>query len=70
MSDENHIFKDPNAIIAEAAYRRGFMHGYSQAIDHVEDGDTIQDMLDYINKPLVEWRESRCDREVQPPPKI
>ena len=52
---------------AERSYRRGFMHGFSQAIDAAEKGMTISDMLDYLNNDLTEWRESSADTEKIPP---
>ena len=55
------------AEAAERSYRRGFMHGFSQAIDAAEKGMTISDMLDYLNNDLTEWRESIADTEKMPP---
>ena len=52
---------------AECSYRRGFVHGFSQAIDAAEKGMTISDMLDYLNNDLTEWRESSADTEKMPP---
>lgn len=58
---------DDAAEAAERSYRRGFMHGFSQAIDAAEKGMTISDMLDYLNNDLTEWRESSADTEKMPP---
>ena len=58
---------DDAATAAERSYRRGFMHGFSQAIDAAEKGMTISDMLDYFNNDLTEWRESSADTEKMPP---
>ena len=56
-----------SAEAAERSYRRGFMHGFSQAIDAAEKGMAISDMLDYLNNDLTEWRESSADTEKMPP---
>ena len=55
------------AEASERSYRRGFMHGFSMAIDAAEKGMTIADMLDYLNNDLTEWRESSADSEKMPP---
>ena len=55
------------AEASERSYRRGFMHGFSIAIDAAEKGMTISDMLDYLNNDLTEWRESSADSEKMPP---
>ncbi len=55
------------AEASERSYRRGFMHGFSMAIDAAEKGMTIGDMLDYLNNDLTEWRESSADSEKMPP---
>ena len=58
---------DDAAEAAERSYRRGFVHGFSQAINAAEKGMTISDMLDYLNNDLSEWRESSADTEKMPP---
>ncbi len=55
------------AEASERSYRRGFVHGFSMAIDAAEKCMTISDMLDYLNNDLTEWRESSADREKMPP---
>ena len=55
------------AEASERSYRRGFMHGFSIAIDAAEKGMAISDMLDYLNNNLTEWRESSADSEKMPP---
>lgn len=55
------------AEASERSYRRGFMHGFSIAIDAAEKGMTISDMLNYLNNDLTEWRESSADSEKMPP---
>jgi hypothetical protein len=55
------------AEASERSYRRGFVHGFSMAIDAAEKGMTISDMLDYLNNDLAEWRESSADSEKMPP---
>jgi hypothetical protein len=55
------------AEAAECSYRRGFVHGFSQAIDAAEKCMTISDMIDYLNNDLAEWRQSSADTEKIPP---
>jgi hypothetical protein len=55
------------AEASERSYRRGFVHGFSMAIDAAEKCMTISDMLDYLNNDLAEWRESSADSEKMPP---
>ena len=55
------------AEASERSYRRGFMHGFSMAIDAAEKCMTISDMLDYLNNDLTEWRESSADSQKMPP---
>jgi hypothetical protein len=55
------------ATASEGSYRRGFMHGFTQAIDAVEKGMSLIDMLYYLNNDLIEWRNSSADREKMPP---
>jgi len=55
------------ATASECSYRRGFVHGFSQAIDATENGMTISDMIDYLNNDLAEWRQSSADTEKMPP---
>ena len=51
----------------ERSYRRGFMHGFSRAIDAAERCMTISDMLDYMNNELSQWRESNSSEMTLPP---
>jgi hypothetical protein len=55
------------ATASERSYRRGFMHGFTQAIDAIEKGMSLIDMLRYLNYDLVDWRNSSADREKMPP---
>jgi len=59
---------DMNAPDAsEHAYRRGFIHGYCEALDHLIAGRTKQDMTDHVNTALREWREGDCSQRIDPP---
>ena len=55
------------ATASERSYRRGYVHGFSKAIDAVEKGMSLTDMLDYLNYELGDWRDSSADGEKTPP---
>ncbi len=62
----------------EAAYRRGFYHGWHQALQALEcfgtahcDRDgyaTPDDLKEFLVGPLYEWRYSQHHGRFQPPP--
>lgn len=58
---------DDNAVkAAEAAYRRGYQQGVNQVLDAIEAGFTINEISDWQNGALTEWR-NRKTPGTQPP---
>ncbi|MGB7323296.1 MAG: hypothetical protein WBD31_00385 [Rubripirellula sp.] len=61
---------DPDAHeLSETSYRRGYMGGYSHALDAICDGKTIEDCNSYMNEDLIPWREGDCTKQEVPPMK-
>ncbi|MDA1190209.1 MAG: hypothetical protein O3A46_00835 [Candidatus Poribacteria bacterium] len=58
----------------EAAYRRGYMHGFDTALDFFLNATTIEEVdkrykeaVDFLNNDITEWRNGDCHGMVPPP---
>ncbi|QDS88471.1 hypothetical protein EC9_26620 [Rosistilla ulvae] len=61
---------DPDAYeLSETSYRRGYLGGFTHALDEICDGKTIEDCNCYANEELIAWRSGDCTKQVLPPTK-
>jgi len=52
----------------DSCYRRGYHHGYCQAIDDIKDKYTWTQMADFFDHELVFWRyRTNIDEMIIPP---
>lgn len=59
--------RDPEReAIGEQSFRRGYVHGYSQACDDIDAGKTKHQRDKHVDT-LNEWRAGDCDHETEPP---
>lgn len=59
------------AVEMESAYRRGYWHGYSAAMDSLRNGcaeDTWQDVAGFFDDYLTPWRYQGLTLRFQTPP--
>ena len=50
----------------ESSYRQGYMHGYSEAIDHMRL-NPLKSVLKYFNGKLRSWRYANKNKMIMPP---
>lgn len=53
----------------ESAYRRGYLHGFSQAVDDMMDADTPDEVIEFFNDKLMPWRHAQAGSEMTDPPR-
>lgn len=44
---------------SEAAFRRGYQHGYDAALTDMQHGASLETMNDFFNEVLMPWRDAR-----------
>jgi len=59
---------DRTRLIAETAYRRGYMQGAHEALMACQDGVTSGQMKDWIYDELCPWRYKRHGGKMELPP--
>jgi hypothetical protein len=51
----------------DSKYRRGYVHGYLQAIRDKDAGNYKNGMLDFVDEVLMEWRRFDTNLPISPP---
>lgn len=56
LAEEPDEAQRQHEYTSECSYRRGYEHGFIQALDMLDAGLTNQQMVDYLNHDLGAWR--------------
>jgi hypothetical protein len=55
------------AVAEEGQFRKGYWFGWLECIEALENGATVQDLIDHYNGPVWNWRYGDPSKIVEPP---
>ena len=58
---------EPKAKVNDSAFRRGFVHGVCMAIDALNDKAKVNELAQYVDHLMDNWRYVDTDRMIIPP---